>query len=1163
MEELFGLSTNTIMMALLAIFLATMVVVVVLALRNRIMLKLGLRPIPRRPGQSVLIVVGVMLSTVIMAAAFGTGDTISFSIRNDVLKSLATIDEVIVSARAGADDGFGSNPYIPYDRFSEIQRELAGDENIDGLAPQLAETASAVNTRTSLSEGRMRVVGVEPTLLAGFGGFKLTTGGEARLEDLATGQAYINDRAAEELEAEAGDTLELYVDEDALTLIVQGVVKDGSLAGRDSTLLLPLDRAQRIFDRPGQINLISVSNRGDAVDGADLSDEVTQQLRVMFTDKEVASRLKDVLNQEAVLAALEEAGESLSEDDQAEISQLRKELQQDELSEELISLLGDRDVTKRILDTLDQEELKEVEREAISLFANLGEFRVFDIKHDLLQVADQAGSGVTAVFLFMALFSIAVGILLIFLIFVMLAAARRSEMGMARAVGAKRGHMVQMFLFEGTAYALVAAAIGVMLGLGVSALIVTIINEVISRFQDADFRLTTHFELRSAVIAYCLGMAITFGTVAFSAYRVSRLNIVMAIRDLPEPLIPSKEPPFMTRFVGLPKALARPVIFLVRGVLLLVRRKFRRGLGYLALTVVWIVLFPTWIVDIIVALLRFTWPYFLRGWLTVLLAIPFLYWGMAIDRDAPFSAGISLVILGTGLIGRKLLQRTSLRSDLVDRVAFTATAVAMLVFWTFWRVILSRLEGLTGDLGGDFDVMFVSGIFMVGAAVFALMYNADLLVKGLTRLTGRLGWLRPVMVTAVAYPMSAKFRTGLTLAMFALVIFTLMIMSVFTESFTSLFSDDPETVAGGWAVQGEVNFKTPVDDMRRAIAEDPKLDINDFKAIGGYTRVQIEAREVGAESQRWEPYAVRAADDEYLQAAQFQFKLIADGYGTTPEEVWQAVMGQPNLGVVEGQILGTQANPEDDFIPFQLEGVLYDDETMSPIDVEVREPLTGVVVQVKVIAVLDRIHESFDDFAGMIISKETLESAVPFPVPITTYHFRLAEGIDPEQAAKELESAFLEHGMEATALVALWEQATGAFRIFFSIFTGFMSLGLVVGIAALGVISTRAVVERRQQIGVLRAIGFRRRMIQISFLLEFSFIALLGTAIGIVLGLILSYNAISDIRAEEADQNLRWIVPWVQIIVIVVLTYTFSMIATYLPARQASRIYPAEALRYE
>ncbi len=57
-------------------------------------------------------------------------------------------------------------------------------------------------------------------------------------------------------------------------------------------------------------------------------------------------------------------------------------------------------------------------------------------------------------------FSIAAGILLIFLIFVMLAAERRGELGIARAVGTRRGHLVQIFLFEGAAYDLVAAAVG-------------------------------------------------------------------------------------------------------------------------------------------------------------------------------------------------------------------------------------------------------------------------------------------------------------------------------------------------------------------------------------------------------------------------------------------------------------------------------------------------------------------------------------------------------------------------------------------------------------------------------------------------------------------------------------------------------------------------------
>ena len=116
-------------------------------------------------------------------------------------------------------------------------------------------------------------------------------------------------------------------------------------------------------------------------------------------------------------------------------------------------------------------------------------------------------------------------VLLIFLIFVMLAAARRPEMGMARAVGARRSHLVQMFLFEGTAYALVAGAVGVLLGWALSTVMIAVMNWIISSF-DIDFRLSPLFTARSAIVAYCLGMAITFGTVHFSAYRVSRMNIM-------------------------------------------------------------------------------------------------------------------------------------------------------------------------------------------------------------------------------------------------------------------------------------------------------------------------------------------------------------------------------------------------------------------------------------------------------------------------------------------------------------------------------------------------------------------------------------------------------------------------------------------------------------
>ena len=516
------------------------------------------------------------------------------------------------------------------------------------------------------------------------------------------------------------------------------------------------------------------------------------------------------------------------------------------------------------------------------------------------------------------------------------------------------------------------------------------------------------------------------------------------------------------------------------------------------------------------------------------------------------------MILGMGLMMRSGLKRTSLRPEKRDRIAFTSIGIGTLIFWA---LPLDTFEVITGDLQGDFDVMFVSGIFMVAAAVWAVMFNADLLLKALTRFTGRFRQLRPVMITAVAYPMSAKFRTGLTLAMFALVIFSLMVISVLTASFSSSLGDNLDTVVGGWEIEGSVNLNTPIEDMRQAIVEEPKLHIENFEAIGGFTKIEVEVRQLGGKHRRWVDYAVRAAAADFFEAAQYELKLIAEGYGPTTEDVWQALREDPSLTVVEGIALPTREGEE--FRPLKFDDLFYGSEEMSPVDLEVREPLTGQVFQLKVIAVLDRIHESFDEYNGMLVSKVALDNALPFPIPIATYQFKLVEGADLQTIAKDLEGSFLDHGMEAQVLEDLFKEGLAAFRAFLNIFIGFMALGLVVGVAALGVVSTRAVVERRQQIGVLRAIGYRRRMVQLSFLIESSFIALLGTAIGVTLGLVLSYTDIQDIRAEESNESLRWVVPWLQIVVIVAVTYIFSLLATYLPARRASQIYPAEALRYE
>ena len=87
--------------------------------------------------------------------------------------------------------------------------------------------------------------------------------------------------------------------------------------------------------------------------------------------------------------------------------------------------------------------------------------------------------------------------------------------------------------------------------------------------------------------SYCVGMIITFATVAVSSYRVSRLNIVAAVRGLPEATVIRAEAPFSQRLLLVVRALARPLIFLWRSLRSIPRLKARSFLLNLGLAALW------------------------------------------------------------------------------------------------------------------------------------------------------------------------------------------------------------------------------------------------------------------------------------------------------------------------------------------------------------------------------------------------------------------------------------------------------------------------------------------------------------------------------------------------------------------------------------------------
>jgi putative ABC transport system permease protein len=452
-------------------------------------------------------------------------------------------------------------------------------------------------------------------------------------------------------------------------------------------------------------------------------------------------------------------------------------------------------------------------------------------------------------------------------------------------------------------------------------------------------------------------------------------------------------------------------------------------------------------------------------------------------------------------------------------------------------------------------------VVVVLGGTWVVMYNSDRALAAALGVLGRIKYLAPVLKTAISYPLTNRFRTGMTLAMFTLVVFTLVVGATTTNAFTEAWNNE-DAWGGGFDVRATTVRVNPIPDIEKAIAGSVTLDPADFESIGNQSVLNLEVRQDGSSNPSFAAYAVRGLDDSFLRSNTYGFGAMAEGY-TSAEQVWQAVRDNPGLAVVDAlpaprrQDYGFEAGAVD----FQLEGFYLDDGTFAPIPIEVRDPQTGKTVSLTIIGVLKEAAPWF--MIGVSTSQRLIAQQFPEQAAPAMHFFNLREGVDAKQTADALESAFLENGTEAEVLKDELAEAIGANRTFIYVIQGFLGLGLIVGVAALAVISARSVVERRHEIGVMRSIGFERSMVQLSFLLESSMIALVGILLGTVLGLAIAYNVIRDTADQPSWDNITFAVPWLNLLIVYAIVYGAALLAAFFPARQASRVYPAEALRYE
>ncbi len=120
-------------------------------------------------------------------------------------------------------------------------------------------------------------------------------------------------------------------------------------------------------------------------------------------------------------------------------------------------------------------------------------------------------------------------------------------------------------------------------------------------------------------------------------------------------------------------------------------------------------------------------------------------------------------------------------------------------------------------------------------------------------------------------------------------------------------------------------------------------------------------------------------------------------------------------------------------------------------------------------------------------------------------------------------------------------------------------LALAVVIAILGIVNTLAlsVVERRREIGMLRAVGMQRAQVRRTIYLESVLIAVFGALVGVLLGVVFGWGFVRTL----ADQGLDQIsVPWGQVLAMLIGSGVVGVLAALWPASRAARTKPLEAI---
>ncbi|NHJ32783.1 MAG: FtsX-like permease family protein [Asgard group archaeon] len=690
------------------------------------------------------------------------------------------------------------------------------------------------------------------------------------------------------------------------------------------------------------------------------------------------------------------------------------------------------------------------------------------------------------------------GVMLILNITLMNIDERQRSIGIMRAIGMTQRQLLVSLITE----SMILGGIGSLLGLGGGVLSGQGIIFLLENFLDIGSilqEIPLIIQPRGFVISFAIGLLISLLAALYPAWKASRIDIVETINEVETPQV-------------------------------------RRKTGNWSILLGVLLIFAS-IAAFVISLKIETLP----DW----------RWTIFISSILGFEFGLGFTL--SRLIG--------------SRISFNGFALAWMATGLLSVLILNPY---IAKLGVDEEMalytFLVSMLALVFGTIIFIALNLEWISNRFNDVFQQMKRMRSMGIVSMRYVGKKKTRSALTFAIFGVILTMNVFLAVFTGSFTLGFDDFAVREEGGVNIIAyspgiDLGFFNITDDPQEIIEEaDPnivrvvgmKFKLSIFP--GSFANLRFSAtnetttitEELPVPSDMW------GINEEFLDLTEYPFESVWDGITGDP---WLAAMDNTSNYVILPNLLQE--------FEFDEGGKTYtlDVELGSNISLpESVDPYTQEVTlsNYTVIAFVETTSYSML-FSSYLFVSEGSRIFQNITEP-TAYLVQTNPRLSTEEnleVSRNIEADLL--GYDTLCLRDRMEQFMEIITQSVSFMQAFVSLGLVVGVLGLIVVSLRGVTERTREIGMMRALGFQRSEVITAVVVEIFAVAFVGLVIGFANGFILGYGMYTQYLI---DFDFRFIIPWATLALFTFVTIILSIIAAVLPARRASKIPPSEALRY-